>query len=176
MILVQRGAGEARCRSGQRPQRSKARPNQSHSVSWHDATAYAEWLSSRSGKSYRLLSEAEWEYVARADTRVAHTSRSVEEGSSINRSARRVRIPHGHRNPHASRMVRAHHLNRPSFSRSAPRKRRGRARNSGEGCTIFPCLPHAPNAEAESAVPVPRVPGISASPAGPLPWRSRSSR
>jgi formylglycine-generating enzyme required for sulfatase activity len=37
-------------------------------VSWDDARAYAEWLSKESGKRYRLLSEAEWEYVARGGT------------------------------------------------------------------------------------------------------------
>jgi formylglycine-generating enzyme required for sulfatase activity len=35
-------------------------------VSWNDAKAYAAWLSSSTGKNYRLLSEAEREYVARA--------------------------------------------------------------------------------------------------------------
>jgi formylglycine-generating enzyme required for sulfatase activity len=35
-------------------------------VSWHDAKAYVAWLSSRTGKHYRLPSEAEREFVARA--------------------------------------------------------------------------------------------------------------
>ena len=35
-------------------------------VSWQDAQAYVRWLSRETDKTYRLLSEAEWEYVARA--------------------------------------------------------------------------------------------------------------
>ena len=35
-------------------------------VSWQDAKAYVRWLSGKTGSAYRLLSEAEWEYAARA--------------------------------------------------------------------------------------------------------------
>ena len=37
-------------------------------ISWHDAQAYVSWLSGKTGEQYRLLSESEWEYVARAGT------------------------------------------------------------------------------------------------------------
>lgn len=35
-------------------------------VSWNDAQAYIAWLNRKTGLKYRLLSEAEWEYAARA--------------------------------------------------------------------------------------------------------------
>ena len=48
-------------------------------VSWDDAQAYVAWLSRETGKEYRLPSESEWEYAARAGTA---TARYWGEGES----------------------------------------------------------------------------------------------
>lgn len=41
-------------------------------LNWHDAHAYTAWLTKKTGHTYRLLSEAEYEYVARAGTTTAY--------------------------------------------------------------------------------------------------------
>ena len=52
-------------------------------VDWNDAKAYAAWLSAKTGKNYRLLSEAEWEYVARAgSTTTFNTGTHINPGQA----------------------------------------------------------------------------------------------
>jgi formylglycine-generating enzyme required for sulfatase activity len=56
-------------------------------VSWDDARQYAVWLARLTGKDYRLLSEAEWEYAARAGTTTAYAWGDEVVSGNANRLA-----------------------------------------------------------------------------------------
>ena len=52
-------------------------------VSVHDAKAYAKWLADKTGENYRLLSEAEWEFAARAGTTTSRFWGNDDSGAQV---------------------------------------------------------------------------------------------
>jgi formylglycine-generating enzyme required for sulfatase activity/uncharacterized caspase-like protein len=56
-------------RSWRNPGFTQAGSHPAVCLRWDDAKAYADWLASKTGKPYRLLSEAEWEFAARGRLR-----------------------------------------------------------------------------------------------------------
>lgn len=57
-------------------------------VSWNDAVDYVTWLTQQTGKRYRLLSEAEWEYAARAGSSTPFSFGSTVSSDRANYNAR----------------------------------------------------------------------------------------
>lgn len=77
-------------------------------VSWDDAQLYLSWLSARTDRRYRLPSEAEWEYAARAGTTTPyHTGESIStsqanfNGVEIGERSRGKSLPVGSFPPNA---------------------------------------------------------------------------
>ena len=63
---------------GYNPSEFKGRDNPVERVSWHDAQEYIAKLNQKTGKTYRLLSESEWEYAARAGTSTEYSFGNFE--------------------------------------------------------------------------------------------------
>ena len=59
-------------------------------ISWHDADEYVKWLSQKTGKKYRLLSEAEREFVTRAGTATAYWTGDAITPDQANFNKRRL--------------------------------------------------------------------------------------
>ena len=90
-------------------------------VSWNDAKEYTKWLSAKTGKAYRLLSEAEREYVTRAGSATPYWWGETVSPSQANYDTRQRSYSSGKRADLRKTAGRADHA-RTAARQAAPRR------------------------------------------------------
>jgi formylglycine-generating enzyme required for sulfatase activity len=81
-------------------------------VSWHDAVNYAKWLTKQTGHTYRLPTEAEWEYAARAGTTTEYSfgddASRLGDYAWYNKNSSNKTHPVGEKEPNAWKLYDMH--------------------------------------------------------------------
>ena len=83
---------EWRAVMGSNPSKFKGDRNPVERVSWDDTQDFVRLLGAKTGKQYRLLTEAEWEYVARAGTATKYHWGNSFDASHVNNGGRTVPV------------------------------------------------------------------------------------